>query len=162
MGFTKLFILIFFNPFHFCNNDTTKYIAPDELSLSIHQYPMKQITEYIIDYKSIKVRFTNRNQGFDSVIIKKTVRSGHLKKLFGYMNSFEKERYYNQCIEDGQIMTLLFTNKTVVLKKVRFSNYYDKHLEQIIKFINQHVGSKYSILYDKNKLISDFENCKNQ
>ena len=138
-------------------NETT---CPDLVSLLIHQYPTNDAIKYDVDSNSIKVWLHRKNVGADSILEQKTIGNEHFKNYCSLINRFDTTRYSNNCVQDGQVMTLLFSKKDSTYKKINFSNYYHVDLGVIINFINSKVDSTYTIHYDKDKLIKELKNCK--
>ncbi|MCU7551416.1 hypothetical protein OCK74_20000 [Chitinophagaceae bacterium LB-8] len=132
----------------------------EKVSLSIHQYPMKEVLIYDTDSSSLRVRLLNNSLGVDSLLAERQVDLKGFQIYESDISKFDQELYANQCIQDGQVITLAFMKNDSTLRKVRFSNYYHEGLEKVINFINSNVDSVYSISYNRDQLIGEMKKCK--
>ena len=156
MIFIKLALIAALNPL---NTDSAKVQIPDKIVLSIHQYPMRQTRDYVLNSKGIKIMLSNRNKDPDSILMTKSIRLKRFNRIAKDFASFKKEKYANPCISDGQVLRLTYLFKDSVLKIITFSSYYEDHLAKMVSLINHHVKHKYFIPYDKIKLIKALKEC---
>jgi len=66
--------------------------------------------------------------------------------------------YYNPCIIHGVTHEFAF-NWNSHIKRTTLSNYYLDEVNPFVDFINKKVPKEFNMLYDKEKLLTDFKNC---
>ncbi|GAA4318776.1 hypothetical protein [Flaviaesturariibacter amylovorans] len=130
----------------------------DKVSLSLHQYPTRDVLRYEVDSSGIAVHLANSGTGFDSVLYTKAASAALGQSRQG-MFRFREVRYANKCLEDGQVMTLAYHAGDSTVRRVRFQNYYHDDLQQLVQFINTQVDSTYRIGYNKDALLRGMEAC---
>lgn len=130
------------------------------IKLSILQFPMKHHYSYRLDSGSIVVSLVRDSANRDSVISEKKIDTKNFTELCKLILDFDKDRYKNKCIEDGQLFNLVFNAGDSVLKDISFSNYYHPGMGKIIGFINSTIDSAFTIGYDKESLLKLEAECK--
>ncbi|RYZ00284.1 MAG: hypothetical protein EOO11_02120 [Chitinophagaceae bacterium] len=131
----------------------------DKVSLSLHQYPTRDVLRYDVDSAGIEVHLANSGTGSDSLLYRKPAGAALDAGRQGLFR-FTKETYANKCLQDGQVMTLAFHARDSAVRTVRFENYYSDDLGKLVSYINSQVDSTYIIQYDKAALLRAMGDCK--
>jgi hypothetical protein len=130
------------------------------VTLTAHQYPSNNDFLYVIDSASIKVHALQKKTGTDTLAMQQQIEVSNFINCATLIKNFTKDRYIDTCIEDGQVFTLVFEKDSSVLKRVMFSNFYNKYLARLITFVNSKVTAPYKIRYNKDELTKASSNCK--
>ncbi len=134
-------------------SNKNKVMAGGKLSnyLIIKQklYPTPYVKQFTLTKDSLKVSIINANSKKDSMLLSKNIDTLVLTKLNKEFTKLTDSIYENKCTSDGLVFDIE-SKDGQTLKKIRFSNFYNKVLDSAISYLNKNIKDK--IVYDKIKL----------
>ena len=68
------------------------------------------------------------------------------------ITGFDKDEYINNCVEDGQIFTLVLTQNDTISRQIRVSNKYNENFGKMVTAMNSELPDDKKIYYDKDSL----------
>ena len=139
------------------NND----ILPFQVAIINSDYAMAYSVQISLTDKQIRILYKSGLEGGkDTLLFSKDIQpSDTLKQISEIDLSKLKNRYSNECTEDGSQITVIL-KKGDLIKTVHLSNYYQDDVGKIISLINSLVPEKYKVWYNKEKLISEYKKCR--
>lgn len=157
-----IFCIIYFLTIVGCGNSSTnlqKQDGKERLIISVYHYPMRTRSVYTLMSDTIRVSMYQADNGLDSTIETHKVGSHNFNYCKKIIHKFKRDVYTNKCIEDGLVIGMTLNQNSVILKNVRFSNYYHKEFEKIVKNVNQFVRTENKIDYSKSSFLQVKNDC---
>lgn len=139
--------------------ENNKSLSFNDNYITIKQklYPTPYVKEFMVTKDSLKLYLMNTKSDKDSLLISKKIDTVHLNKIKKVFSKLTDSIYVNKCISDGQVFDVEYYDNQI-LKKVRFSNVYNKSLDSAITFLNKNIKNK--IIYDKKKIEALIADCE--
>jgi hypothetical protein len=95
----------------------------------------------------------------DTIVFSKALTpSDSLKKISEINYDTLKNAYENPCIDDGLELKVTFNG----IKTVNVLNYYQEEIGYLIHYINGNVSSAFTLWYDREKLVKDYNDCRSK
>lgn len=143
------------------NGNHSDKTIPTKIVVYNSDYSLATTLQYVLTQQDIQIIHKAELEGEkDAIFFRTTLNQSIISKQLSQINIDSlKERYDNPCVQDGLQITIVITYGNNI-KSVHVSNYYQPDIDNIINLINSLVPSKYTIWYDKEKLMHRMENCK--
>lgn len=135
--------------------DPGESIAVDQannIALSIPMFPSPFTMKYVVDDGSIFVHQVHRTQNTDTIVFQAALSSADYDGMVSTITGFDKDEYINNCVEDGQIFTLVLTQNDTVSRQIRVSNKYNENFGKMVTAMNAELPDDKKIYYDKDSL----------
>jgi hypothetical protein len=141
--------------------DSTTQINPFQAIIVNSNFSAAYSIWIMLTNSSLEVRYkSGLENGKDTILFsKKLLPSDTLRAISEININSLKQRYQNNCIEDGSQITIVL-KKNGNTKAVHLSNYYQEDVGKIIYLTNALLPEKFKVWYNKEKLIEDLKNCK--
>lgn len=143
------------------NGQTPISVKEFEITVSSYNFPMRPFGKIVLKKSELLIfKETGLVKDKESVLFAIKLKPSDTLKMISEINLDSLKNYYsNNCIDDGSNIKVVL-KKDNVIKLVLLDNYYQEDIGTIIYFINSIVPTKYKIWYDKERLITDYKNCK--
>ncbi len=143
------------------NGQTASSLNEFEITISSYNFPMRPFGKVVLkNNELIILKEIGLVKDKDFILFAIKLKPTDTLKLISEINFDSLKNYYsNNCIDDGSRINVIL-KKDKDIKSILLDNYYQEDIGTIIYFINTIVPAKYKIWYDKERLITDYKNCK--
>ncbi len=134
-----------------------------QLSLQDTDHSMARIRIYRLTNDQLSITVGRLQHDQDELVFRHEFDGEEKARVARLLDSIDfeglKERYSNDCMDDGSQILLHFRRDTLE-RSVHLSNYYLDEVARIVEFENSIAPKHLEIWYNRERLLKAFERCK--
>ena len=137
--------------------------SPFQLSLRDTDYSMARTRIYHLTNDQLSITVGGLQRDRDSVVFKHEFDTEEKARVGRLLDTIDfeglKDRYSNDCMDDGSQIRLDFKRATLE-RSIHLSNYYLEEVAGIVEFANSIAPKQLDIWYDRERLLKAFARCE--